>query len=1103
MSKFDIFNHVAISAGAGSGKTYTLSRRYINILVGFNLFFEDLITPINEADLQTCSPEEIVTITYTEAGALEMKSRIFELIQKVLAYSQSTLAESDDDYFSIKEAFEPLKDKSHIIEHVQKALEKSITELSAATISTIHSFCLDLLDQYSDYLKLDAKPSIISDDEKIVIFSQLYKDELNINATLVEEIDQTISLYNLSKIAQKYSFDAGFRTAFDNYASMLKEDSFSIQKLWLAKKLLPHKEAIVKGLQSAEKMAVIDPKKEQYKKTLHNNIKVVLNGFGEWTEYEGQLRTSKKMPSEVLDPVKKLRDIIGSLRATMVDIDNEEYYKNVLLKIHTLFYKMYDTFVKRLSSEGYTDFETILQYANRLLDQDIKLNKRYFMVDEFQDTNAFQWGIITKAAAKNSANIFIVGDEKQSIFSFQGADVSMFTKASDEIDANKLSMGINRRSDKAIIAFVNDVFGKAMEQEVLPDNISISLTGNEDIDRIIDMMNVYSDIEIVPNDFEAKYERLDTPPKRDEGSVSLLVTPVDHTIKDCEEECNESEQEMRHIASYIQEAISGNAYPIVKKAYQDEKKAIAVLFDTRKHMLLLKRKLLELGIKAKVSDSGNFYDTKEVNDIFIVLKLLTKMRSLDFESLSRRDKYILIGALRSNVLRLDANAIEEVLKSSILPEQCYAWFRDSQYLTPFELIEKIVAQSQLLHVYRHLDTFEQRESNIEMLTSMAYDFSAQKGASLYAYVKDLEDCIHNEEISDDEAFVIEDGVGSIEIRTIHSSKGLEWPMVILGSTNRSFMGMQPSESLVFDSFAEKEIVGFKVGDYTPLAYNFVKERTKQKHIAERKRLLYVAMTRPEHHLVISTSINEYGTGPRLCYSCGGNNYFSIINNVLNLNIEALYMEDEVTDSEISIHYPIKWKGVELKGDKVSVIEPTIIKKMPFTDQSIIRPSGKINPLSFLEEDVFDAGSAGTVVHKIIEECWQNLDDEVCYEKWFEFFSVPNQWKKQIKTMSKAFKQSPHWSKVNGPEEHYFEHDFSMEKDGKQVFGSIDLFYYDDDKHGWIIVDFKTTALRGKSEDEVIIEHGYDKQLEFYAEFVESVMGEGSVVSKEICWLAKS
>jgi ATP-dependent exoDNAse (exonuclease V) beta subunit len=76
----------------------------------------------------------------------------------------------------------------------------------------------------------------------------------------------------------------------------------------------------------------------------------------------------------------------------------------------------------------------------------------------------------------------------------------------------------------------------------------------------------------------------------------------------------------------------------------------------------------------------------------------------------------------------------------------------------------------------------------------------------------------------------------------------------------------------------------------------------------------------------------------------------------------------------------------------------------------------------------------------------------------------------------------------------------MLQDGNQIRGSIDLFYYDSEAKGWVIVDFKTTALRGNAPEAVMIENGYDKQLEFYGAYLESVIGDEKVISKEICWL---
>ena len=97
MNKFTIQESFAISAGAGSGKTYTLSRRFINILLGFDFFIED---PLQEHfyadhDRRKADLDQIVTITYTEAAALEMKERILALVNKILSFS--TLDDKDGD----------------------------------------------------------------------------------------------------------------------------------------------------------------------------------------------------------------------------------------------------------------------------------------------------------------------------------------------------------------------------------------------------------------------------------------------------------------------------------------------------------------------------------------------------------------------------------------------------------------------------------------------------------------------------------------------------------------------------------------------------------------------------------------------------------------------------------------------------------------------------------------------------------------------------------------------------------------------------------------------------------------------------------------------
>ena len=296
-----------------------------------------------------------------------------------------------------------------------------------------------------------------------------------------------------------------------------------------------------------------------------------------------------------------------------------------------------------------------------------------------------------------------------------------------------------------------------------------------------------------------------------------------------------------------------------------------------------------------------------------------------------------------------------------------------------------------------------------------------------------------------------------------------------------------------------------MGNYHPLAYRFVKERTRLKHIEERKRLLYVAMTRPESLLVISTVLTKTKNGVRLCSTCGDNNYFTLINQALDLDLEELWepKAEPVRYGKVTVRYAPEWKGKEPHPQKAPICPEPELKPLSFADRRIVRPSGRRDPLDYLEEDeTFGTADAGTVVHKILEECWRNLDDDGCANRWLDAYEVPSEWRDRLLRLAKAFKRSPHYQKLMEGDEAYFEHPFTYkDEDGKRVHGSIDLLYYDEKSGGWVIVDFKTTALRGESPQEAMKRHGYDRQLDLYAEYVEKVLKE-RVMAKEICWLAE-
>ncbi|HHH72948.1 MAG TPA: hypothetical protein ENL04_03905, partial [Sulfuricurvum sp.] len=317
--KFDIFNHVAISAGAGSGKTYTLSRRYVNILLGFNLFSETLSQEVDFDRLDPCPPDRIVTITYTEAGALEMRGRIFSLVQKIIAYSGGKLDGEDNDYKSIDKAMRRFSADEKAMGHIVATLQDAIRRLPESVISTIHSYCLHLIDSYGDYIGMDASPSVIADDEKNVIFDEVYKNETNNQSKLVEEIDETVSFYKLSDVARKFCFDAGFRRAFSRYADDLKNETIDLRNIWLAMLLEEHLKDIAEGLDASREMAQLDERKRDYYDALLGNFEAVLGGETEFQPYKGQLRTTKKLPKALLDRVRKAKSAIDALKDTAVN----------------------------------------------------------------------------------------------------------------------------------------------------------------------------------------------------------------------------------------------------------------------------------------------------------------------------------------------------------------------------------------------------------------------------------------------------------------------------------------------------------------------------------------------------------------------------------------------------------------------------------------------------------------------------------------------------------------------------------------------------------------------------------------------------------------
>jgi ATP-dependent exoDNAse (exonuclease V) beta subunit len=1055
LNKFTIQKRFAISAGAGSGKTYTLSRRYINALLGFDYFREDYQTQDScFGKKQPAKVDEIVTITYTEAAALEMKGRIFKLVAKII---DTNLSSKDGDYKSIQDA------NTHITQeqqkYVQQILHFAYTDSSNSKISTIHSYCLNIIKSNSDIARIDTKLDIIKDDEKQKELSSIIFDVLNSeeNKDLVLDISQDISMFFINNLINKYVSNTKFRNDYNSF----KKDSIDVatyKKLILELYPLPQKNVIDDALIELQDDRI---RLDWFKKFYNNfvNFEAV-----SWKDVDENSKApsmgAKKFP--VTDPLKKELESSSLLSVYIqIDANKEALFFDKIDKIKNLLHQIKSNYDNRLNTLNKIDFDTIITKTLEIIPK-VKTNFKYIMVDEFQDTNATQFEIV-KNSCNTDTNLFVVGDSKQSIYSFQGAEIEVFNDATHDtsIFFSIEPMDKNHRSDGVVLDTINKIFGPLLQAN---ENLKL----------------------IKPN-YEAQAQDLFVFDKerKNKGDFKYLITSQPYQTKE-EKELEGSVNELDTITQFVSEIYSGknSDYKHISNLISNKEKAIAIIFDSSTKMLELKQKLRAKGITAKVSASDNFYHTKEINDIFNVLKAIDIL-SRKPEELSNSQKYYIVGAMRSNILRCADNSIKEYLDANKTNDKLAQYVEISKSRTLSETVKYIYDDSNIMGVYAHYDDIEQRIANLYKFLTFCKDYEDSNESNLHKFLSLIENAIYFSEAKEDEAFFKSDNTKSIEICSIHSTKGLAYPLVLLGNSEKGLYSQITSDALKHNNFTlgtqKKEIVGFKINDYTPLSHRVLKEIDKLKHLAEKKRLLYVALTRAEHDIVISATLKQ--TKPDKegdsKISLREDSYLYMICQSLEIDKDELYGQNE--------RYCISLDDTttkEIVKAKVKYIEHAL-KPIVFESKSLV--SATANSETTNSDNT--AANLGTTTHKIIELYWNNFKEnqEAILDKMMIFET--KQRESIIKNMN-SFYESDVYELLKNEVKHHFELEFNV--GGKTGF--IDFIYFDEKNGGWVIVDFKT----GKQTDEK--NSKYQQQLDFYRDVVEALGYK--VVNSRLLWLSK-
>ncbi len=481
--------------------------------------------------------------------------------------------------------------------------------------------------------------------------------------------------------------------------------------------------------------------------------------------------------------------------------------------------------------ESALDFEDLQLRARDLLEGNDEIRERErqrfrsIMVDEFQDTNRLQTELLDLLAPVEGGDLFVVGDEFQSIYGFRHADVAVFRERRAAAPT-VLPLTKNHRSRPEVLAAVNELFAA---------------------------------------EFGDEFQRLDPASTGDlpalRNAVELLVTDKAATS---EAGVHWRRSEARHVARRVHELVDGG----VATPGQ-----IVLLFAAGTDAEWFEEELQAVGLPTYRAAGRSYFGQQQVVDLLAYLRLLHNryddealltVLASPFVGVSN-DALVLIraDAQRQPIFRgiergIPGDLAEDDRRMVLAFRQRYERLLELSASAPLELLcERILSEHDYdLAVLARTDG-KRRYANLRKLARLARSYEELRGADLEGFVRFIEG---QEDVGARESDAVseEEGADAVRLLTIHAAKGLEFDVVVVADAGRNRPPVSDILALSDGRFGFKvahPATGTRVGTES---YRDVKEQREQAERAERLRLYYVAMTRARERLIVSGSIGAPG-----------------------------------------------------------------------------------------------------------------------------------------------------------------------------------------------------------------------------------------------------
>lgn len=863
--------NILVSAAAGSGKTAVLVER--------------IITMITEG-AQPIDIDKLLVVTFTKAAAAEMKERVGMALEK--------------------KALE-MPDNVH--------LQKQMTLIHSAHITTIHSFCQNVIRNYFHTIDLDPafrvadeaelkllKSGVIEEmleecyeagDENFLEFTEMYASGKT--DQMIEEL--ILQLYQFS---MSYPWPdewlLGRCTLFEIVSvEEMEEADWMHSLLNYIKMMLKDTESMVEDAVHIctepggpyTYLAALDSDRDMIKQ---------LGKASSYREYHNLLneisfaRLSAKRDAAILEEKKnQVKAIRDTIKKTLSDLNKNYFFQseeemlkdimgsktamNVLIDLTLKFANMYG---KKKEEKNLVDFNDLEHFAlNILVKREgqeteptpaaLDLSEEYeeILIDEYQDSNLVQETLLNAISREKFGrpNVFMVGDVKQSIYKFRLARPELFMKKYDEYSTEdsqyqRIALHQNFRSRGVVLAPINFIFEQIMGR---------GLGGIE--------YNEEAALHVGADYGEEEQVSL---------SSELILVSEEEALEDSakETEYTGKELEARAIAHRIKELIHQDTGLMVKDKGGTRRargQDIVILLRTMANWSeIFVDTLMAEGIPAYSDTQSGYFQTIEIQTILNLLRIID----------NPRQDIPLTAILHSPIVGLDSNGLakiraydkgleiydvmlkyayeKELQGEEIQTKLLHLLFILEKYrkvvsYTPIhELIELIVEDTGYYNYVSAMPGGERRTANLEMLVQKAISFESTSYIGLFNFIRYIEK-LHKYEVDFGEVSISGGNENSVRIMSIHKSKGLEFPIVFVAGMSKQFNNQDSRSRLVIhpDLGLGPDFVDYRLRIKSPtLIKKVMQKKLILENLSEELRVLYVALTRAKEKLIMTGTVKS-------------------------------------------------------------------------------------------------------------------------------------------------------------------------------------------------------------------------------------------------------